>query len=146
MFLPTCRQVGTDATDDRLHCGDYDPAAGDPWSRPSRRNARPAQVRATAMQGHTAVPQAQHQLMERRASVGSLCERPWGGRVREQHAKTKQKLEGVKFRIAQLRQASTKRDEIKVATVELRNSAEVDYEERRPVWSTALRMFTYDLV
>jgi uncharacterized protein YydD (DUF2326 family) len=54
-------------------------------------------------------------------------------RMQEQYARTEQRLEEVKFRIAQLRQASTKRDEIKVATVELRNSAEVDYEERRPI-------------
>lgn len=37
---------------------------------------------------------------------------------------------------------ASKRDEIKVATVELRKSTEVDYEERRAIWSNALRLFS----
>jgi uncharacterized protein YydD (DUF2326 family) len=63
-------------------------------------------------------------------------------RMQEGHTQTKQRLEDIKFRIGRLRQISAKRDEIKVATVELRKSAEVDYEERRPIWSNALLMFS----
>lgn len=62
-------------------------------------------------------------------------------RLQEQHALTRQKLEDVKQRIAQLRQLATRGDEIKVETVELKKAAELDYEERRPHWSKALRMF-----
>lgn len=62
--------------------------------------------------------------------------------LQERHAVTKERLEAVKTRILQLRQMTAKRDEIKVATVELRKSTEVDYEERRSIWSNALRLFS----
>jgi uncharacterized protein YydD (DUF2326 family) len=62
--------------------------------------------------------------------------------LQERHSVTKEKLEAVKTRIQQLRQMTAKRDEIKVATVELRKSTEVDYEERRAIWSNALRLFS----
>ena len=63
-------------------------------------------------------------------------------RLQEAHTQTNQRLEAIKLRISQLRQMSAKVDEIKVATVQLRKAAEVDYEERRSVWSNALRMFS----
>ncbi|MBU2533463.1 MAG: DUF2326 domain-containing protein, partial [Alphaproteobacteria bacterium] len=62
--------------------------------------------------------------------------------LQERHSVTKEELEAIKTRIQQLRQMSAKRDEIKVATVELRKSTEVDYEERRAIWSNALRLFS----
>lgn len=62
--------------------------------------------------------------------------------LQERHSVTKEKLEAVKNRILQLRQMTARRDEIKVATVELRKSTEVDYEERRAIWTNALRLFS----
>ena len=62
--------------------------------------------------------------------------------LQERHSETKERLEAVKTRIQQLRQMTARRDEIKVATVELRKSTEVDYEERRSIWSNALRLFS----
>lgn len=62
--------------------------------------------------------------------------------LQERHAITRQQLEAVRQRIADLRQLATKADEIKVETVELKRAAELDYEERRPLWSKALRLFS----
>jgi uncharacterized protein YydD (DUF2326 family) len=62
--------------------------------------------------------------------------------LQERHATTSQLLETSKHRIAQLRQMSTRANEIKGETVELKKSAEVDYEERRALWSKALKMFS----
>jgi uncharacterized protein YydD (DUF2326 family) len=63
-------------------------------------------------------------------------------RLQEGHVVTKQKLEAIKLRIEQLRQMTAKRGEIKVATIDLRKTAEVDYQERRSIWSNALRLFS----
>lgn len=57
------------------------------------------------------------------------------------NSQTRQKLDDVRNRIHQLRQMTTRADEIKVATVELKKATELDYAERRPTWSKALRMF-----
>lgn len=62
--------------------------------------------------------------------------------LQEQYAITRQQLEGIKQRIAQLRQLATRADEIKVETVDLKKAADIDYEERRPLWSKALRLFS----
>lgn len=62
--------------------------------------------------------------------------------LQEQHALKRQRLEAVRQRIEQLRQLATRGDEIKVETVELKQAALLDYEERRPLWSQALRLFS----
>ncbi|MDE3767560.1 DUF2326 domain-containing protein [Sinorhizobium meliloti] len=62
--------------------------------------------------------------------------------LQEQHALTRQKLESIKQRLTQLRQLATRADEIKVEVVELKKATELDYEERRPHWSKALRLFS----
>jgi uncharacterized protein YydD (DUF2326 family) len=63
-------------------------------------------------------------------------------RLQERHALSRQRLEAVKERIERLRQLATRSDEIKVETVELKKAAILDYEERRPLWSKALRLFS----
>lgn len=62
--------------------------------------------------------------------------------LQELHAGTRLKVDGLTMRIAQLRQMTTRADQIKVETVELKRATEIDYEERRPVWSEALRLFS----
>ncbi len=63
-------------------------------------------------------------------------------RLQELHLATRAKVEAITSRIAQLRQMTTKADQIKVETVELKRSTETDYEERRAVWSRALTLFS----
>lgn len=72
------------------------------------------------------------------ASHGALEELT---KLQEQHASTRQALDAVKDRISRLRQISTRSDEIKSQTVELKGVATADYEERRPLWSKALALF-----
>jgi uncharacterized protein YydD (DUF2326 family) len=58
------------------------------------------------------------------------------------HAATRLRVDGLTMRIDQLRQMTTKADQIKVRTVELKRSTEADYEERREVWTQALTLFS----
>lgn len=61
--------------------------------------------------------------------------------LQEMHATTRTHFEALIARINQLRHMATRLDQIKVETVDLKRSAELDYEERRAVWSKALRLF-----
>lgn len=61
--------------------------------------------------------------------------------LQEMHATTRTHFEALISRIKQLRQMETRLDQIKVETVDLKRSADLDYEERRAVWSKALRLF-----
>jgi uncharacterized protein YydD (DUF2326 family) len=62
--------------------------------------------------------------------------------LQEFHAATRLKIDGLTNRITQLRQTTTKADTIKVKTVELKRATTLDYEERRPLWSQALSLFS----
>jgi uncharacterized protein YydD (DUF2326 family) len=62
--------------------------------------------------------------------------------LQELHAATKLKVDELTSRIKQLRQMTTKVDTIKVETVDLKRAANLDYEERRPLWSQALSLFS----
>lgn len=57
------------------------------------------------------------------------------------HIETKAKLESVTNRITQLKQMTSRTDDVKVREVELKKATEIDYEERRAVWSIALALF-----
>lgn len=57
------------------------------------------------------------------------------------HIETKAKLESVVIRITQLRQMTSRTDEVRVREVELKQATETDHEERRAVWSSALALF-----
>lgn len=63
-------------------------------------------------------------------------------RLQSLHADTRLRLDSLTTRINQLRQMTSKADQIKVETVELKRSAEADYEERRDVWVQALTLFS----
>jgi uncharacterized protein YydD (DUF2326 family) len=63
-------------------------------------------------------------------------------RLQELHAATRLRVDELNQRITQLRQMTTKVDTIKVETVELKRAATLDYEERRPLWSQALSLFS----
>jgi uncharacterized protein YydD (DUF2326 family) len=62
--------------------------------------------------------------------------------LQDLHASTRLKVDELTNRITQLRQMTTKVDTIKVETVELKRATTLDYEERREVWSQALRLFS----
>jgi len=62
--------------------------------------------------------------------------------LQELNAVTRLKVDDLSSRIAQLRQMTTKADTIKVDIVELKRAATLDYEERRPLWSQALSLFS----
>lgn len=84
-------------------------------------------------------------LVERRQSLlrilsgrGALDEMV---QLQERHSGTQQELKSIELRIEQLRQVTSRSDEIKVETVSLKKSALTDYEERREVWTKALSLF-----
>lgn len=86
------------------------------------------------------------ELTDRRASFlttlkdhGALEE---FSRLQDLHAATRSRVDNLATRINQVRQMTTKADQIKVETVELKRSAELDYEERREVWVQALTLFS----
>ena len=58
------------------------------------------------------------------------------------HATTRLKVDNLTSRIAQLRQMTSRTDQVKVETVELKRATETDYEERRTVWTKALGLFS----
>lgn len=58
------------------------------------------------------------------------------------HATTQRTVDELANRIRQLRQMASRIDTIKVETVELKRAAEMDYEERRALWSQALSLFS----
>lgn len=62
--------------------------------------------------------------------------------LQELHAATRLKVDELTGRITQLRQMTTKVDTIKVETLALKRAANLDYEERRSLWSQALQMFS----
>ena len=62
-------------------------------------------------------------------------------KLQERHADTQQKLKSVDLRIEQLRQVTTRFDEIKVDTVNLKKAALTDYDERRDIWTRVLSLF-----
>lgn len=62
--------------------------------------------------------------------------------LQELHSATRLRVDELTNRIVQLRQMTTKVDTIKVETVELKRAAALDYEERRPLWSQALSLFS----
>lgn len=63
-------------------------------------------------------------------------------RLQDLHSSTRLRVDALTTRIDQLRQMTTKADQIKVETVELKRSTELDYEERREVWTQALTLFS----
>lgn len=63
-------------------------------------------------------------------------------RLQDMHSSTRLRVDALTNRIDQLRQMTTKADQIKVETVELKRSAELDYEERREIWTQALTLFS----
>lgn len=63
-------------------------------------------------------------------------------RLQDLHTSTRLRVDELSTRINQVRQMTTKADQIKVETVELKRSAELDYEERREVWTQALTLFS----
>ncbi len=63
-------------------------------------------------------------------------------RLQEMHANTRHRLDTLTGRINQVRQMTSRTDQIKVETVELKRAAEKDYEERRELWSKALALFS----
>lgn len=95
-------------------------------------------------------------LEARNAEIATLTERRAGylnvlagqgaleelTQLQELHAATRLKVDELTSRITQLRQMTTKVDTIKVETVELKRAATLDYEERRPLWSQALSLFS----
>lgn len=62
--------------------------------------------------------------------------------LQELHGATRLKVDELTNRITQLRQMTSKADTIKVETVELKRAATLDYEERRPLWSQVLGLFS----
>ncbi|MBV9560793.1 MAG: DUF2326 domain-containing protein [Bradyrhizobium sp.] len=62
--------------------------------------------------------------------------------LQELHAITRLKVDELTNRITRLRQMTSKGDTIKVETVELKRATTLDYEERRALWSQALRLFS----
>ncbi|WP_245473835.1 DUF2326 domain-containing protein [Bradyrhizobium zhanjiangense] len=95
-------------------------------------------------------------LEARNAEIAALTERRAGylnalagqgaleelTQLQELFAATRLKVDELTSRITQLRQMTTKADTIKVETVELKRAAALDYEERRPLWSQALSLFS----
>lgn len=63
-------------------------------------------------------------------------------RLQDLHAATRLRVDNLTSRINQVRQMTSKADQIKVETVELKRSTELDYEERREVWTQALTLFS----
>jgi uncharacterized protein YydD (DUF2326 family) len=63
-------------------------------------------------------------------------------RLQDLHTATRLRVDNLTTRINQVRQMTTKADQIKVETVELKRSTELDYEERREVWAQALTLFS----
>lgn len=62
--------------------------------------------------------------------------------LQDLHAATRLKVDELTNRITQLRQMTSRADTIKVETVKLKQTADLDYEERRPLWSKALGLFS----
>ena len=62
-------------------------------------------------------------------------------RLQERYTETKQRLEQVRSRIAELKKIQEYRREIRLKRTELEKVAERDYEERRERWSKAVRLF-----
>lgn len=62
-------------------------------------------------------------------------------RLQELHSQTRGRLESLLARIAQLKQMTSKSDEVKVKEIDLRRSTEIDYEERRSNWTKAISLF-----
>lgn len=63
-------------------------------------------------------------------------------RLQDLHSATRLRVDNLTTRINQVRQMTTKADQIKVETVELKRSTEIDYEERRETWVQALTLFS----
>ncbi|MDQ4418837.1 DUF2326 domain-containing protein [Sphingobium sp. DEHP117] len=63
-------------------------------------------------------------------------------RLQDLHAATRLRVDSLTTRINQVRQMTTKVDQIKVETVELKRSTELDYEDRREIWTQALTLFS----
>jgi uncharacterized protein YydD (DUF2326 family) len=63
-------------------------------------------------------------------------------RLQDLHSATRLRVDDLTLRISQVRQMATKADQIKVETVELKRSTEIDYEERRATWVQALTLFS----
>lgn len=61
--------------------------------------------------------------------------------LQERHAATKERLERVASQIADIKNISSRKRQIKVARVDLSREAEHDHEERRGIWSKAIRFF-----
>jgi uncharacterized protein YydD (DUF2326 family) len=63
-------------------------------------------------------------------------------RLQDLHADIRLRVDNLTTRIEQVRQMTSKADQIKVETVELKRSTEIDYEERRSIWREALTLFS----
>ncbi len=62
-------------------------------------------------------------------------------RLQEAHVAMKGRLDRLKTRISEAKDLSNKKRQIKIAMAELSSVAARDHEERREVWSTAVRLF-----
>lgn len=63
-------------------------------------------------------------------------------KLQEMYSATRLKVDELTNRISQVRQMTSKADTIKVDTVELKRATTLDYEERREIWSQALKLFS----
>lgn len=61
--------------------------------------------------------------------------------LQEKNISTKQKIETLKAKIAELRSTSSQKKAVKADRIELTKVAEIDYDERRPSWEKAVRIF-----
>lgn len=61
--------------------------------------------------------------------------------LQEKHISTKQKIETLKAKIAELRNTSAQKKAVKADRIELTKVAEIDYYERRPSWEKAVLIF-----
>lgn len=85
------------------------------------------------------------QLTETRASLleilnthGALQEMT---KLQEHHLEIRGRLDIVRARISELKDLTSQKRDIKVAKAELAKVAEQDHEQRREVWTTAVRLF-----
>ncbi len=62
-------------------------------------------------------------------------------RLEEEHVATREKLEQIKHQIETVRTITAKKQDIQVGRIELGKAAEIDYEERRSKWTSAVKLF-----
>ena len=62
-------------------------------------------------------------------------------KLQERHAGTRERLEGVRTRISEIRDLTAQRRKVLVEKTELAQITERDHEQRRDVWNTPVRLF-----